>query len=279
MKNNMNKLQKALSTNAIFSVISGLALILFHNSIAKIFEVNNSNVFWVIGIGLLLFSLSIFIEIKKQRPKSVKKIILQDYIWVIGSIILLIFKPFSISNIGNSTITVIALAVLFMAINQSKALAQTKQSGKKGDKLLVFKRTVKAPKSKVWKVISDVENYHQVAPNIDQVQIISGKEEGMVRSCSHGKNSWTETCSIWKEEETFSFIVNTSAPDYPYPLSFLQGTWNITELDSLHTEIEMIFEFTYKNKMLNLMHPIMKMKFKKVSNELLDNWQEKIEKL
>lgn len=275
----MNKLQKALSTNAIFSVISGLALILFHNSIAKIFEVNNSNVFWVIGIGLLLFSLSIFIEIKKQRPKSVKKIILQDYIWVIGSIILLIFKPFSISNIGNSTITVIALAVLFMAINQSKALAQTKQSGKKGDKLLVFKRTVKAPKSKVWKVISDVENYHQVAPNIDQVQIISGKEEGMVRSCSHGKNSWTETCSIWKEEETFSFIVNTSAPDYPYPLSFLQGTWNITELDSLHTEIEMIFEFTYKNKMLNLMHPIMKMKFKKVSNELLDNWQEKIEKL
>ena len=39
----------------------------------------------------------------------------------------------------------------------------------------------------------------------------------------------------------------------------------------------MIFEFKYKKKLHNLLHPIMRMKFKKVAIELLDNWQEIIE--
>lgn len=273
----MNKLQKALSINAVFSAVSGTGLVLFHKFIAKLFEVPSSQVFWIIGIGLLLFSLSIVVEIKKQQIKSVKKIILLDYIWVVSSALFLIFNPFTISTIGNGLIIVIALIVLFMAMNQSESLAKTKYPNQKGNKRLTFKRVIKASTSEVWRVISDVSNYHQVAPNIDDVQIISGKEKGMIRSCSHGKKSWTETCSIWQKEKTYSFIVNTSASDYPYPLSFLQGTWNITEIDSRKTEIEMIFEFTYKKQILNLIHPIMKIKIEKMSHELLDNWQELIE--
>lgn len=274
----MNKLQKALSINAIFSGISGLGLILFYKSIANLFGIEQNNIFWMIGAGLVFFALTIILEVKKQRRLAVLWIIIQDFIWVIGSAILLILHPFNISNSGNNTITIIAMIVFFMAINQSKALAQTINQDEKGRKQLVFKRTVKANKSDVWKVISDVANYHQVAPNIDEVTIVSGKDEGMVRSCSHGNDSWTETCSVWQEEKTYSFVVNTSAPDYPYPLSFMQGTWNIVEIDTNKTEIEMIFEFKYKKKLYNLLHPIMKMKFKKISNELLDNWQKIFEK-
>lgn len=273
----MNKLQKSLRINAIFSATSGLGLILFHQSIGKVFEVNSSTVFWMIGIGLILFSLTILIEIKKQRAKAVKKIIIQDYIWVIGSVMLLIFRPFQVSDIGNCAILIIAFIVFFMAINQSKALAQTKFPNQKGSKRLVYKRILKASKSDVWKIVSDVANYHQVAPNIDNVKVISGKEEGMLRSCTHGENTWTETCTIWQTEKTYSFVVNTSDPDYPYPLSFLQGTWNLTELDAETTEIEMVFEFTYQQKILNFIHPLMRIKFNKVSNQLLDNWQVMIE--
>jgi ribosome-associated toxin RatA of RatAB toxin-antitoxin module len=274
----MNKLQKALSLNAIFSGISGIGLILFHKSISNLFNIDQSNIFWIVGIGLAFFALTILLEVKKQRHLGVIWIIIQDYIWVIGSAVLLILQPFNISNTGNNTIAIVALIVFVMAINQSTALAQSKNTNEKGRKQMVFKRTVKANKSDVWKVISDVANYHQVAPNIDEVTIVSGKDKGMVRSCSHGKDSWTETCSVWQEEKTYSFIVNTSAPDYPYPLSFMQGTWNVVEIDTNQTEIEMIFEFTYKKKILNLMHPIMKMKFNKISNELLDNWQKLLEK-
>jgi len=274
----MNKLQKALSINTMFSGVSGLVLVIFNKEIANIFEVGQNTIFWIIGLGLIFFSATILLEVKKQRGLAVLWIIIQDFIWVIGSAVLLLLQPFNISNIGNNTIAAIALVVLFMGINQASALAQADSIGHKGRKQLTFKRTIIATKSVVWKVISYVANYHQVAPNIDDVTIISGQEKGMVRSCSHGKDSWTETCSVWQEEETYSFIVNTSSPDYPYPLSFMQGTWNVKEIDTNHTEIEMIFEFKYKKKLHNLLHPIMKMKFRKISNELLDNWQKMIEK-
>ncbi len=122
----MNTLQKALLVNAIFSTVSGLNLVIFHHSIAKLFKVNSTIVFWVVGIGLIFFAFTILLEIKKQRAQAIKMIIIQDYIWVIASTILLIFRPFNISIAGNLTIAIIAIIVLVMAVSQSKALAQTK---------------------------------------------------------------------------------------------------------------------------------------------------------
>lgn len=66
-------------------------------------------------------------------------------------------------------------------------------------------------------------------------------------------------------------MVNTSALDYSYPLSFLKGTWNVIEIDGTYTEIETIFEFVYKKKILNVLHPLMKGEFKKNAMVLLDN--------
>ncbi|MDB2606147.1 hypothetical protein N9Y48_00045 [Zobellia sp.] len=120
----MNKLQKALQLNAIFSSISGLILILFNKQIAKSFGTDNNTVFWIVGLVLIYFATTIWYEISKQRKIAVLWIITQDFLWVIGSLILVVFNPFSITVIGNSIIGVVALMVLFMGINQSKALAK-----------------------------------------------------------------------------------------------------------------------------------------------------------
>jgi len=270
----MNKLQKSLRLNAIFSGISGITLIVLNKQIANLFETTNTTVFWVIGIVLLFFASTIIYEIIKQRPIAVLWIIIQDFLWVIGSIALIAVNPFEISKAGNSTIAIIAFIVLFMGINQSKALAQVDSAGNKKDKHFKFERIIKADKQSVWKVISDVANYDKVAPNIDAVKIISGEYRGMVRSCSHGKDSWSETCSMWIEEKAYSFEVNTSAPDYPYPFRFLKGTWEVQEIDSSTTKIIMLFDFQYKRKYQNwLLHPLLKGKFSKTAEELLDNWQ------
>ena len=274
----MKNLQISLAANGIFSSISGAVLILTHQKTAQLFGVESSTVFWVIGIGLLLFALSIFIEVKKQRSIFVLLIIVQDVLWVFGSGAVLAFRPFHISPIGNLAIAVVALIVLFFAMAQSKALAQVDTSSEKGMKRFVFERNVNASKAESWKVISDVANYHVVAPNIDEVKILSGEGKGMVRSCSHGKNSWTETCTAWNEEEQYSFEVNTNAPDYPYPLKYLKGTWVIEGTAPNQTKIMMVFEFQYKKNIHNvLLHPFMKGKFNKICDELLDNWQRILE--
>lgn len=271
-------MEKSLKINAYFSLLSGLLLIVFNSQMARLFGSSNNSVFWIVGIALIYFAGTIIFEIKRLRPLAVLWIIIQDFTWVATSFFILIISPFEISKEGNGIIAIVAFVVLLMGMNQAKALSKLDSVGNKRTKHFRFERKVKSTKQNVWKVISDVSNYHKVAPNIDDVKIISGKENGMVRSCSHGKDSWTETCTMWNEEKSYSFEVNTAAPDYPYPFKFLKGTWEVVEIDTTRTNIVMIFEFEYKRIFQNwLLHPFLKAKFKKTAEELLDNWQSKLE--
>ena len=274
----MNTLQKHLTANAVFSTLCGIVVLLFQKKVEQIFNVEPSNFFFILGILLIFFALTIVIEIKRQRALPVLWITIQDMLWVIGSAILLLWNPFDISIEGNIIIGIVALFVLLFGLGQARGLARIDERNKRGKKVLQFSRKVKGAKSKVWKVISDVANYHEVAPNIDGSKVISGEKQGMVRSCSHGKDSWTETCTLWEEEKQYSFMVDTNTPDYPYPLKSLKGTWIVDEISSNESEITMIFEFEYKKPIQNiLLHPIMKYQFTKVCKELLDNWQKLIE--
>ena len=271
-------MKKALTLNAVFSALSGIILILIPERIAHFFELPLATPFWVTGVVLIFFSLTILYEIKRANPIAILWIITQDMLWVTASIYWLVFNPFGTPQNANLLIAAVGLMVLLMAINQSAALAKTDAIDGVGTKQLKSARSVSATKSESWKVISDVGNYHQVAPNIDEVKIISGEGKGMVRSCSHGKDSWTESCSLWKEEEIYSFTVNTSAPDYPYPLKYLKGTWQVQEESPEKTAILLTFEFTYRYKIMSiLVHPFLRWKFNKITEELLDNWQQALE--
>lgn len=274
----MNTLQKHLTANAVFSTSCGIIVLAFQEKVEQIFNIETSNFFFVLGILLILFALTIVIEIKKQRALPVLWITIQDMLWVIGSIILLLWNPFDISIEGNIIIGIVAFFVLQFGIGQARGLARIDEKNRRGEKVFQFKRKVKGTKSMVWEVISDIANYHEVAPNIDGSKVISGEKLGMIRSCSHGKDSWTETCTLWEEGKQYSFVIDTKAPDYPYPLKSLKGTWIVDEISSNESEITMIFEFEYKKAIQNiLVHPFMKYWFTKVCKELLDNWQKLIE--
>ena len=82
----MNRLQKALRINVIFSIGSGLTLIVFHQKFALFFGIVNPTVFWVVGAVLLVFSATIVYEIFNQRQGAVLLIITQDFLWVFGSV-------------------------------------------------------------------------------------------------------------------------------------------------------------------------------------------------
>jgi drug/metabolite transporter (DMT)-like permease len=118
----MNTLKKALIANTIFSSVSGIILILLHQQIANLFGLQNNNVFWIVGITLLYFAGTIWYEIKKQRRSAILWITTQDFLWVLGSLYLLVVNPFHITQIGNIIIGIIAIIVLFMGISQIIAL-------------------------------------------------------------------------------------------------------------------------------------------------------------
>ncbi len=139
----MNTLQKFFTMNATFSTFCGVMSLMFQKNIENLFGLEPSNFFMILGILLLFFALTIVVEIKKQRALASLWIIIQDILWVIGSLLLLLFNPFNISLEGNVIITIVALVVLIMAIGQSKGLARIDEESKKGRKLFRFKRKVK----------------------------------------------------------------------------------------------------------------------------------------
>lgn len=120
-----NYLQNALLANATFSGLSGILLIFFHRYFADTFGMTASISFWIIGLMLVFFASTIVSEIFKQRRLFVKMIIIQDALFVVGSVFLLIFNPFNISSAGNYWIAGVALVVFCMAINQMVALKRT----------------------------------------------------------------------------------------------------------------------------------------------------------
>lgn len=121
----MNKLQKALKANTLFSSISGILMILLNRQIADVFETKNTTVFLIVGVILIYFAVTIWYEINKQRKLAILWIIIQDFLWVLGSLILIIFNPFQITLIGNLIIGMIAIIVMYMGVNQTIALNKT----------------------------------------------------------------------------------------------------------------------------------------------------------
>ena len=118
----MNLLQKYLTANAIFSATTGTTLLIFKEKIEGLFAVESSSFFTILGILLLFFSLTILAEIIKKRSKFVLWIIIQDLLWVVGSVVLLIFNPFEISFLGNILVASVAVIVLFLGIGQYMGL-------------------------------------------------------------------------------------------------------------------------------------------------------------
>lgn len=145
------------------------------------------------------------------------------------------------------------------------------------------KRTVEASKEVVWDTISDVGNYHEVTSDaIADVQILSGKELGMKRACyGPGGEQWTETCTEWVPGSHFTFVVDTKADDYPFPLlDKLKGTWKVEPVSDQKSEIILVFEYDMKYQWATwIFKPFAESQAEKDTDILLDNWERMAEQM
>lgn len=115
----MKLLQFALIGNAGFSLLTGLILSIWSKTVADVFQAATHIPFLVIGLGLLFFAYTILIEVKPQRRVKVFSIIVQDLIWVVASVVILLSRPLKILPVGYHWITAIAVVVLGFAILQA----------------------------------------------------------------------------------------------------------------------------------------------------------------
>ena len=107
------KLRNVLKANAAFSMLSGTAMLLFGNMIANWMNISNTTILIIIGSGLILFGGFVWYQSNLQniKPMEIKAIIIQDWLWVIGSIVIIGLQLFQINFQGYILIGVIALIV------------------------------------------------------------------------------------------------------------------------------------------------------------------------
>lgn len=116
----MKNLKLALEINGTFSIISGLLALVFSSKLQELFELGNPSLFYILGPGLMLFGTSAWLESRKSNNRSrVMIITISDYLWVLGSaVVLLLGIPLN----AKVLVALIAVAVLWFAIHQTVAL-------------------------------------------------------------------------------------------------------------------------------------------------------------
>ena len=113
-------LQKILIGNALFSLASGGLLVGASTETAQWFHSSQPLAFQYTGVVLLLFALMVYLSSKKQDPKAVSFIIIQDLLWVVASIYVVLYRPFDFSEKGRLAIAIIACIVGSFALLQYK---------------------------------------------------------------------------------------------------------------------------------------------------------------
>ena len=121
---NNKKLSLALKINAIFSAFNGLAMLFFYEQIAAWMGITDPIFLLVIGIILLGFAALVYKTATATiiSDKMVKFIIVQDWLWVVGSALIIAFQAFGINRMGFIVIGVVALMVANFAVFQQRYL-------------------------------------------------------------------------------------------------------------------------------------------------------------
>jgi hypothetical protein len=75
-------------------------------------------------------------------------------------------------------------------------------------------------------MVRDHQLYGRLAPNLSNVEVISGPGETLRRRCTATEGGhWQETCTLWDEGRRFAVEVDTAA--YPYPITVMRGLWQV----------------------------------------------------
>jgi len=130
--NNERKLRITLIANATFSTLTGIIMLSANDWFSELIGVDIPNLFLILGIGLLVFALSLIHTATRQNLslKMVNSIIIQDILWIIGSAIIIGLQPFGVTDLGYWVIAIVAIIVADFAFFQWKFVRNLKNENK-----------------------------------------------------------------------------------------------------------------------------------------------------
>lgn len=120
-------LRNALRGNALFSGLSGIVSLLAAQSLAAFTGIQESLVFVVLGVVLILFAVDLIWIASREsiNRRFAVAVIFMDVAWVAGSAIILLFDLVPLTVAGRWTIVFLAEVVAVFAILQTIGLRRS----------------------------------------------------------------------------------------------------------------------------------------------------------
>jgi hypothetical protein len=252
-------LRTALLSNALFSTLSGLTCIIFSPSVAALIGVGAPIIYQIIGVGLVAFA-CVVAWIGTREPINAflaALISLADFLWVVGTLLLLVLAAGALHPAGIASLIAIAAIVLFFGIRQLQGIGKLYAlPGKPTTHKLCVAVDTPAPADKLWAVIADLGNIHAYSPNLTRVILRDDAQPGVdaVRQCTDvNGNTWGEHCTRYDPDaRSVAFQFLADEPGFPYPFKTMVGGWDVVPRGDGST-VTIWFEVTAKNRFF---HPI-----------------------
>jgi hypothetical protein len=122
-------LKTALTGNAVFSVISGVAILFANRWVVKFLGLPDKVSLALLGISLIVYAVLLWLSARRATIKitGAWAAIVMDVVWVVGSYALIVVVPFSVG--GKWVVALVAELVLAFALLQWMGVRKVLRSG------------------------------------------------------------------------------------------------------------------------------------------------------
>ena len=122
-------LKKALAGNAVFSVVSGVAILLANRWLVKFLGLPEDVSLTILGVGLIVYAAILWFNARRPKIKITDAwiAVIMDAVWVIGSYVLIFVVPFSVG--GKWVVALVAELVLAFAVVQWLGIRKIRKAG------------------------------------------------------------------------------------------------------------------------------------------------------
>lgn len=236
-----------MAINATFSALCAVTLLLGSQQLAALLGRVDPLLLQIIGVGLILFAVELVCQIFRRRLSTLRALMVSiaDMVWVLASVVLLVFWPGALSGSGAAIVALVAAVVLLCALLQLSGIHRIHGVPGRSSYRHCVPITVKASAESLWAIVGKLDSIAQYAPHLASSQLVNGDISGVgsVRHCEdiNGKQ-WSERCTAYEPGHRLELEFLTEEPGFPLPVRNMVGGWELKPLSGNRCEIRVWWE-------------------------------------
>ena len=229
---NTPMLRPALLMNAVFSGANGLLLAVAPAMIASWLGPDLPALYLFVGIGLLLFSVTLVGLAARPTPLAVLAVTGADVGWIISTTAALLVWKREFAPLGYALVLGANAMVWSLAWLQLRSIRHAFQARSDSPDEYHVCIAVDTPVAadEFWRVLADLGSIQRYSPGLKSSALTTDETSGIgcVRTCENTKGKvWSERCDEWEEGKSFSVNFLTDRTGFPFPFSKMRGGWRV----------------------------------------------------